>query len=238
MPPLVLTDVAWFVNEYDLSGDANQHTMSFDQDAVDKTTFDGTGTRTYLPGLRSSSHSHAAYLDLDADAIFDALNTAGSAAMLVTLAPQGGDTEGNTALVYQSNRTSFSPFSGSVGGMAELSMAGQPTGLFTGGVLLGPKATVTSSSTTTGQNVGALNGGTAVANLHVFSGTASTLDVAIQSDDTSGFTSATSRGSFTQASAATSEQITITSAASDDWWRVSYTVGGGSWVFAVSFGII
>lgn len=234
MAHFVATDQRLYVDQYDLSGDVTTNGPTFTQDAVNATTH-GNNSMVYLPGLRSASYSVAGYADFAADANFDALN--GNTTLLVTMTPDG-DTEGSAALVFQSIRTSFTPIAGSIGGMAELSVAGQVDEVFAGGYILHPKTARTSSSQTTGVQVGALNGGTAVANLHVFAGTASTLDVTIESDNSAGFPSATTRGTFTQATGATAEQITITSAGSDDYWRVAYTVGGGTWTFAVSLGII
>jgi hypothetical protein len=135
-------------------------------------------------------------------------------------------------------RTSYMPLELPIGDVAGFSFDGQPTDEIAPGYVLHPKTARSSSSNTTGVQVGALSGGTGYAALHVFAGTASTLDVVIQSDDNSGFTSATNRITFTQATGATSQWSTVTSAGSDDYWRVSWTVGGGTWTFAVTFGII
>lgn len=236
MAAYVATDQRWYFAEFDLSGDVTTNSPTFTQDAVEATTH-GNTSRVYLPGLRTATVAHAGYSDLAASGVFDAINDTGTGPVVVTMTGDG-DAAGAPALVMQMNRTSFTPWGGTVGAMAELAMAGQVSGTFAGGYMLAAKAGRTSSGTGTGVQVGALSGGTMVANLHVFSGTASTLAVTIQSDDNAGFTSASSRGSFTTASGATSEQITITSAGSDDYWRVSYTIGGGTWSFAVAVGII
>jgi hypothetical protein len=79
--------------------------------------------------------------------------------------------------------------------------------------------------------------------LHVrsVSGTNPTLDVVVQSD-TVGFPSATSRITFSQATATTNRHqfSSVAGAITDDYWRVSYTIGGTgtpTFSFAVTVGI-
>jgi len=60
------------------------------------------------------------------------------------------------------------------------------------------------------------------------SGTTPTLDVTIESDDAEGMASATTRLTFTQATATTSEWQELAGAVTDDWWRAAWTIGGGS----------
>ena len=78
--------------------------------------------------------------------------------------------------------------------------------------------------------------------LHVLSasGTSPTLDVVLQSDDNSGFSSAVSRITFTQATGITSQWSTLAGAQTDDYWRASYTIGGSAtptFTFALVIGI-
>ncbi len=101
----------------------------------------------------------------------------------------------------------------------------------------------TSSSSGTGRQIGAVSSTqTLYAALHVISasGTSPTLDVKVQSDDNSGFTSATDRITFTQATDVTSEWGSVGGAITDDYWRITYTVGGTSpsFAFAVTAGIV
>ena len=65
-----------------------------------------------------------------------------------------------------------------------------------------------------------------------------TLDVIIESDDNGSFSSATTRITHTQATAATSEFLSVAGAVTDDYWRASWTFGGtGTITFAVIIGI-
>lgn len=235
MAHIVVTDGRLYVNEWDLSSHLTGIDLSLSQDAVEATTM-GNTARVYVPGLKSGSLSATGMADFADDASYEIVSGLTTTSIFSITAD--GDTEGTRTSLGQFTRTNWAPLELSIGGMAGLTMNGQPTGTVAGGYVLHPKTARTSSSTTTGVQVGALSGGTGYAALHVFSGTASTLDVVIQSDDNSGFTSATNRITFTQATGATSQWSTVTSAGSDDYWRVSYTVGGGTWTFAVTFGIV
>jgi hypothetical protein len=119
------------------------------------------------------------------------------------------------------------------------------TGPVVRGLLVHPSnVSRTSSSTGTGRQLGAVAAGKSMyAALHVISasGTNPTLDVILQSDDNASFTSATSRITFTQATGRTSQLSSVAGAITDDYWRVSYTIGGTNtptFAFAVTAGII
>lgn len=232
MAHLVLTSCRWYVNQYDLSGEANQHILAVTQEVVEHTTFGSGGVREYLPGLKTATHTHAAFTNDNPLALYPTMPSA-----VVSLTPET-DVEGGAAMLYQSRQTVYTPLQGTVGDAAMFQVSGQPTGpLVTLGRVLLPKASRTSSSNSTGVQVGAISATqTGYGALHVFSGTASTLAVKIQSD-TSGFPSPTDRITFATASGATSEWKTVAGAVTDDWWRVVWTLGGGTWSFAVTFGI-
>ena len=106
------------------------------------------------------------------------------------------------------------------------------------------KASRTSSGNSTGIQLGTIAASQNMhASLHVFSasGTNPTLDVTIESDDNGSYTSALTRMTFTQATAAGAEFLGPTAgpAGSDDYWRVAWTIGGTdtpTFSFAVIFG--
>jgi len=56
--------------------------------------------------------------------------------------------------------------------------------------------------------------------------TSPTLDIDIERDDNAGFSSASTEASFTQATGITSEWVTSAVASADDYWRVTWTIGG------------
>lgn len=236
MAHLVATDARTYVNEWDLSPHVNSLGLTLTQDARESTTFGSGGARTFLPGLRTGTFNVGGYQDFADDAAYEQISSLSGTAIF-SFVPET-DVEGGRSASGQFIRTAWTPLDLPLGDVAGLSMTGQPTAAAVPGYILHPKTARSSSSTTTGVQVGALAGGTGYAALHVFAGTASTLDVVIQSDDNSGFTSATNRITFTQATGPTSQWATVTSAGTDDYWRVSWTVGGGTWTFAVTFGIV
>lgn len=235
MASLVLKDCIYWVDQYDLTTDINQHSLTADLDTPEATTF-GNSSKVYRPGLLDGTMTHNGYFDSDGSAESD--DALFSNTTLIETVTPATATEGDVAWLVQGIQGSYVPWEGSVGDMAGFTVTGQGNITMTSGVILHPKTARTSSSNTTGVNVGSIAaGGTAYAALHVFSGTASTLDVIIQSDSTGGFGTPTNQITFTQATGATSEWASVAGAVTDTWWRVNYTVGGGTWTFGVSFGI-
>jgi hypothetical protein len=155
-----------------------------------------------------------------------------------TLAPTG--TQGDIAYLLPSLETAYD-FGGTVGEMLKFSIDASGSGAAARGILEF-KNTATSTDSSTGSQLGAV---TAAQNLYAMlhvtaaSGTTPTLDVIVESDDNGSFTSATTRGTFTQATTTTSEFLTVAGAITDDYWRITYTIAGAtpSFTFAVSLGI-
>jgi len=237
----VLDNVKFYVDEFDLSTDMNQHTISANVDAVENTTF-GSSSRTYLPGLMSVTHSHSGFFDSDGtgepdDVLF------GNQNLIVTVAPETG-TAGEVAYITQSVKSDNTVLEGSVGDMAGFAFSGQGTGQHVRAAILVDAGTALTSSST--GSVLFAPGGIAAnemgyAALHVVSASAGdTLDVVIESDSTVGFGSAASQITFTQATGVTSQWATVAGAVTDTFWRADYTIagdGGESFLFIVSFGI-
>lgn len=237
MATQVLKNVKFYVDGYDLSGDHNQHSLSLSRDAVENTTF-GNDSRTYLPGLGNSSHTHQGFYEALAtsDGPDDALW--GNYSLIVTLGPQTG-ASGEVAYSHASIRTDNAVLDGSVGEMATFSFSGQGSGLSVRSTILEDALTANSSSGNgTAYQVGAISASeTGYATLHVVAWNATTLDVTIESDNAGGFGTPTTQGTFTQATGITSEQLTVAGAVTDDWWRAEWTLVGTSATFIVTFGI-
>jgi hypothetical protein len=169
------------------------------------------------------------------------LGTAGTVKSICT-----NSADGSTAYLLQSIPLSYTPVQGAVGDLAMGTISGSSsTGPVVRGTLLHPSSTArTSSSTGTGRQLGAVAAGQSLyAALHVISasGTTPTLAVIVQSDDNAGFTTPTTRITFTTATGKTSQMSSVAGAITDTYWRVSYTIGGTStptFAFAVTAGII
>jgi hypothetical protein len=108
-------------------------------------------------------------------------------------------------------------------------------------VLHGPTAR-TATGTGTSVQLGAVSSTQRLyVALHVFSvsGTTPSLTVAIQSDNATGFPSASTVTTLTAATAIGSQITRVAGPITDDWFRVSYTISGTdpSFLFAVTAGI-
>lgn len=200
---------------------------------------------TLIGGLKSASGSMELMQDLTTGTIDETawanFGTADVVRSIVTAAD-----DGSAAYLMRGLAFSYSPISnGDVGSLAMATMQHSTSGVLVRGKLLHPSnVSRTSSSTGTGRQLGAVVAGKKMyAALHVLSasGTSPTLDVIVQSDDNSGFTSPTTRITFSQATGATSAWGSVDGAVTDDYWRVSYTIGGSdtpTFAFAVTAGIL
>ncbi len=158
----------------------------------------------------------------------------------ITITPDG-TTAGDTAYFYPSVQGEYG-VGGSIGEVLPFSWAahGSQYALCRGNILY--SSTATSTSTSTGQNLGAVTSSQKLyAVLHVVgvSGASPTLDVTVQSDDSSEASYLT-KVTFTQATGITSQfAVPISGAIADDYWRISYTIGGTnpSFTFVVAMAI-
>lgn len=155
------------------------------------------------------------------------------------------NTFGNTGYLVTGNQFAYN-FSGNHG---ELLKFATPTRLastfeLARQTVMAAKAAVSVTTTGTGKQLGALSASQKmVVSFHVFSisGTGQ-WTLTIQSDDNSGFTSATTRDTFTSVDEGddpTSAIRTISGAVTDDWWRAVLTEDSGTSTitYAVSMGI-
>lgn len=151
-------------------------------------------------------------------------------------------TEGEIAYFAELNQASYVP-GAAVGEMFQFTFSGSGAGdLIRGTIEL--KDILTATSTSTGRQLGAVAAGQKIwAAMHVtaVSGTSPTFDALVVSDDNGSFSSATTRITFTQATAITSEILSATGPITDDYWRIDYTIGGTdtpTFTVVVTLGII
>ena len=98
------------------------------------------------------------------------------------------------------------------------------------------------TTTPSARQVGALSSTlfqmTCVVRVLSVSGGSPTLDAVLRSDDNSGMSSATTRHTFTQLTAAGFEKAEVAGAVSDDWWDLVLTYGGtGTMDLMITIGI-
>jgi len=238
------TELAVYVGGYNVACrakgfDAPQPTIS----ELDVTALCDTWEKR-IGGIKSASWSAEVMQDFAANEVDQLVGLSQLATSVpLSLAP-AGTTEGDVAYTFEATQFQYSPLDAQAGELAMANIAGMGTGtpVVRGTLMNAPATPVTSTGTTTGVQVGAVTSGQRMyAALHVLSasGTSPTLDMVVQSDDNSGFSSATSRITFTQATGIGSEWSSVAGAVTDDYWRLSYTVGGTtpSFTFAVVIGI-
>lgn len=230
-------------DQYDLTSALKDASWQIQTDALEKTAW-GDAAHVFRAGLDSisiSASGHQSHDDTEADGILS--SELGTDESIIAMG-MDVSAEGDVMYVAQGLMTQYTPLQGSVGDQAAFGIAAQGGGSWFRGKLLADKASRTTSTATTGIQLGTIAASKNMhASLHIFSasGTSPTLDVIIQSDDNSGFSSPTTRMTFTQASAAGAEFLGPTAGpgGSDDYWRVSWTIGGSAtptFSFAVIFG--
>ena len=237
-------DMSILVDDLELACNAKSASLSTEVTPLDTTSLCSNGWTESIGGLKSGSVNIELMQDVDADSVdatlFPLLGTAGVPKSVCT-----ASADGSVAYLLKSIPLSYTPVSGAVGELASATISGSSsTGPVVRGLLVHPSNVArTSSGTGTGRQIGAVAAGKKVyAALHVLaaSGTSPELDVIVQSDDNAGFTSPTTRLTFSTATGRTSELMSAAGAITDDYWRVSYTIAGTSpsFTFAVTCGVL
>ena len=234
----VATDCRIYLGSFDLSGDSNSVDLAVGTKGVPNNYF-GKTYESELAGLRHWSMGAAGLLTLD---------DAGSAEMLhgkwnrpaapVSVQPTGID--GEVAYFGAAFQGDFAR-NGSVGDALKWTLGGASTDRLVRGTVMHTKASRAATGNGTGFQLGALTAAQSLyAALHVFSAPGTSLIVTVQSDDNSGFTSATTRITFaTVTTTIAAELKSVAGAITDGWWRIVYTITGtGPYVFAAAAGII
>ena len=233
-----LHDAAIFIAEFDVSADHNEISVVESADGHEVATF-GQTTHKELGGLLNINMEGQGFLQYATGAIEDILKTQlGLANVPVTVAADGADAENEEAWFFRAFFASVKPMGGAVGDAHAFSYAARGgkgaaanrTRLVPGKTFVVP-GSKTSSGSSSSRQLGAVTASQRVyAALHVLSasGTSPTLDVIVRSDDNSGMSSPSTRLTFTQATAVTSQLLSAAGAITDDWWDVDYTIGGTS----------
>lgn len=239
------TDMSILVDDIEMSCYAKSFSLTNEVNPLDTTSMCSNGWTTMIGGLKSGSVNIEFMQDVAADSvdatIYPLLGVADVPKSVCI-----GSADGSPAYLLKSIPLNYTPVSGGVGELAMGTLAGSSsTGPVIRGKLIHPSnVSRTSSSTGTGQQLGAVSATQSVYGaIHVISasGTNPTLDVIVQSDDNASFTSPTTRLTFTQATGKTSQIVSAAGAITDDYWRVSYTIGGTgtpTFAFGVTVGIL
>jgi len=239
MPSGIFRDAAVWMDGHDIAGRINSVALNTGAELQDATVL-GDKARRRRAGLRLVTVNVEGFYDADAaeKSLFDNL---GIANVPITIGPVD-NVEGSLCYSFSAVEGEYQ-IGGQIGEMHRFSMAAESDqdDLIRGTLM--KNGIETATGTGTARQLGAVGATQKVyAALHVLaaSGTAPTLDVTIESDDLVGFASPTTRITFAQANAVGSEWGPPKAGAlTDDFWRVAWTIGGGtpSFTFVVFVGI-
>ena len=235
MATLALTDCQVYSDGVDLTTDTNSLTGNVTADDLDSTTFGGGGFRSRVAGLKDADVSLNGYYQGDTidSAIFDNVGTAKTA---FTCSPTGDENE----VAYLMQQTEFSyELGGNVGDIiaANASVMSQGGVGVVRGRLLAAKQSVTGATSTTGYQLGTVGAAESVyTTVHVFTA-GTTADVIVESDDNSGFSSATTRSTTTVTAVGGTWVTPVSGAISDDYWRIRFASVTGTFSIAVAVAI-
>lgn len=236
----VLTDTRIYLAQFDLSAKHNQIEITQDVEEKDATGFALNGWKAFLAGLKSARAKGKAFWDADATAgtgLQDVVQSKlGVIDVPFTVIPEGL-TAGNFAATFKAMTAKFAR-SGQVGELAMGDIeAATSSGVLVQGTLL-HTGTAAAGGNGTSRQLGAVSATQRVyAALHVVALSGGTLTVKLQSDNATGFPSSADQATFTALTGPGSEWKEVAGAITDDWWRVSWTLTGGSATFIVVMGI-
>jgi hypothetical protein len=218
------------VGEFDLSAFFNSADVAMTTDTAEVTTF-GAAAKAYIPGLRDATLSLAGLFDGDAGAVDPVLQaTLGGSAQLISVCVAGAGAIGNNAKLAAAHSTNYS-VAAAVGDAVSISAEAQVTGGMVNGQVLANLVARTATGQTTALDNGASSANGLIAFLHLvdFSGT----DIDIEIEESPDNSTWVSLVAFTQATAETAEQKTVTGAV-ERYLRVNITGTFTSATFAVT----
>ncbi len=243
MSKIVLTNVRAFAGAVDLTGVTNKVELDPKVAAVDVTNFGSAGWTELLGGLAETDIVAAGFWESGADVSYV---DPGSFAALGAVGPwsvaPAGAADGALAYLTNALTATYKPIQGGVGDAAGFEATAKGSTKLARGLVAHPPGTArTASGTGSSFQVGALSATQSLyVNLHVLSvsGTTPSLTVRIESDNATGFPSATTVGTFTAATAVGGQHMRIAGAVTDDWFRAAWTISGTtpSFLFVVTLG--
>ena len=228
MGAFVLTDAEIMFGGRELSGVANQISLTGEVDLQETTTF-GATYRTRIAGLLTTAAQLEAYWEniSETDSVdSDIFARLAAGKQLFTAAAEGGLVAG-IAYMFEADLENYS-LGDNIGELAKASISVQGNGrLLRGQVLENGTRTVTANGTAV-QAGALLSTETLYSGIHavVVSGTLPTLDVILESDDAENFASGLTRITHTQLTGVGSELKTLAGVNNDDWWRFGFTITG------------
>ena len=224
----VLCDAQIYAGGVDLTGQANQVTESWSAAIGDKTTFASGCWTEVFPGLKSANLDVQTYLD---EALDGGQLEAGVQPLICTVAETNVDLGFGYSLI---GAVAEAGREWSLGELVRQPLQIRNSGEAYAGQLLLPKGARTADGNGTAAQLGAVPSGAAIrASLHIFGVTGGNLRVYVESAATSGMGSATDRIDFAAQTTAGGHYGRSTTATTNEWWRVRWTMTASSATFAV-----
>lgn len=240
MTSFAFVDATTWVNGYDFTTDLNQVSLTATAEELDNTAFGSGGYRSRIGGLKTVSAQLAGFWQSAASAAVDpqAFPDLGVADRVVTIAPD--DAETTTAYFFQGGKFSYDMF-GQIGEVTPFTLGMQGTNGV--GAVRGQVAKAKANVSATGATGSVVNLGAVgstqylYAVLHVFTA-GTTITVQVQSDDSSGFASPTTRGTIGPITTTGGTWMTrVAGAITDTHYRFNVSAVTGTFSIAGAIGI-
>lgn len=230
----VLSNGLLFCGPANLTAQINEMALVVSSEVQDTTALDDTA-RSRIGGLKDVALSAAGYFAA-AEPDLTLYTSLGVADSLITVTP--GVNLGDRSFFFRAVVGEYSPIAGAVGAVAGFSLnaSAYADALIRGTLMENGSFVVTGNGT--GRQLGAvLSTQRIYAGIHI---TAISGDwtIILESDDNSGFTTATTRATFANQTAVGDLFTSVAGAITDDWWRFRFTENSaGTITLAASLGI-
>lgn len=240
MAVTALTNSFAYVDSHDFSGDSNMFRLTCEGAQNEKTTFRSGGWREYNIGLKTSQLVLGGYNQFGVDTVDEyAFNALGVTGRVTTTGAV--ETEGSPCGMLQAMQHRYQLL-GQVGENAPFSLQGgcsDGVGVIRGFLTKGQAAVSATGATGTVLQLGAVGAAQYLyATFHLMGTVATTITAVVESDDNSGFSSATTRITFGPYTTLGGRWGTrVAGAITDDWWRLRVTAITGTWTVACAIGI-
>lgn len=242
MSKFILTDCRVYSGGADLSTRTNKISLMAEHEEKDATAFAGGGFTEVLGGLGSAKFQGEGQWEAGNAGMVDDVSWSDLGGLgPLTVCPDGADV-GDLAWLTYAMRGSYT-LGDAVGEVAPWQASLASSWPLARGAIAHPPGTArTATGTGTAVELGAVTASQYLyAGVHVLSATGTTpsITVKIQSDDGSGFASATDRITFSAATDRGGQIQRVAGAITDTFWRAQWTITGTgpSFLFVVSFGI-
>jgi hypothetical protein len=227
----VFTDARLFLDAWNLSGDMNKIALNYSAELQDATTFLNSGAKARKGGLKDSTLALEGFWSSGVDQVDDVLFTkVGLTSVPVTVVPSTG-LAGDPAFSFLAGFASYAP-GAAVGEMLKFSVDanGSDDALIKGILLRNSVESAGGNGAAFAQGLVG-SGQKLYASLHVLAVSGGgTWTFSVESDDSGGFGSPTTRITFNAVTAKGSQWAVPVAGpiASDNQWRAKWSVAGGA----------